>query len=129
MNDPGSITVEAVAARRGSQTEVILTARIPEGIHIESHQPPEPFLIPTAVEVQGLEGATVDYPDPIRKDLGVSDVVLSVYEGTPRFVVRGRVAPGAERVRGAIRYQPCVGGACLPPRETTWDIPLAAGPD
>lgn len=120
MSEPGTISLDAVARRRGRNAEVTLTAQIPPGTHIEPHVPPEPFLIPTVVEVEGLEEAGVDYPQPVRKDLGFSDVALSVYEGTVRFVIRGEAAPDVEVVRGKVTYQPCVGGACLPPRASTW---------
>ena len=76
------------------------------------------------VEVDGLEDATVDYPEPVSKDLGMPGMALSVYEGTVRFVVRGKPAPGIDVVRGSVSYQPCVGGACLPPRGSTWRAAL-----
>jgi hypothetical protein len=127
MSDPGAISVDAVGHRRGGKAEVVLTARIPQGTHIEPHQPSEPFLIPTVVEVEGIEAASVDYPEPVAKDLGIADVVLTVYEGAPRFVVRGDIPPDTERVSGTVRYQPCVNGACLPPRAALWETVLEAG--
>lgn len=125
MSEPGAITLDAQARRRGSRAEVTVTARIPSDTHIESHAPAEPNLIPTVVEVEGLEKAAVHYPAPVRKDLGIPDRSLSVYEGTVRFVIRGETAPGVEVVRGAVNYQPCVGGACLPPRGMTWEAKLS----
>jgi hypothetical protein len=124
MSEQGTISLDAVGRRRGHTAEVTLTARIPPGTHIESHEPPEPLLIPTVVEVEHFERATVDYPEPVSKEFGFSDVVLSVYEGTPRFVIRGEPAPGAKRVRGILRYQACVNGACLPPRVSAWEALL-----
>lgn len=120
MSEPGTISLEAEARRRGRSAEVTLIAEIPPGTHIEPHVPPQPFLIPTVVEVEGLERAGVDYPQPVRKELGYSDIALSVYEGTVRFVIRGEAAPDVEVIRGTVSYQPCVGGACLPPRASTW---------
>ncbi len=128
MSEPGFISLDAVARRHGRRAEVTLTADIPSGTHIESHVPPEPYLIPTVVEVDGLEEAAVDYPEPVRKDLGIPDAVLSVYEGTVRFVIRGEPAPGVNVVRGTVSYQPCVGGACLPPRASTWEAALEEQP-
>ncbi len=125
VSEPGTISIEAAARRKGHSAEVTLTAEIPQGTHIEPHVPSEPSLIPTVVEVQeGLEETAVDYPDPEYKDLGAQDVVLTVYEGTTQFAVRGRVPPDAEVVRGRVRYQPCVGGACLPPRISSWEADL-----
>ena len=124
MTAPGSIFLDALARRRGRSVEVTLTAQLPSGTHIEPHIPSEPTLIPTVVEVEGLEEATVEYPEPVRKDLGFKGMSLSVYAGTVRFVIRGKVAVGIEIVRGTVRYQPCVGGACLPPRSLTWEAKL-----
>jgi cytochrome c biogenesis DsbD-like protein len=105
--------------------DVVLTAKIPDGTHIESHQPPEPSLIPTVVEVDGIDQATVEYPAPVRKDLGFASALeLWVYEGAPRFIVRGEAPPEVGRVRGRLRYQPCVNGACLPPRTAVWEASL-----
>jgi len=126
--DAGSISLHAVARRHERSAEITLTAAIPPGAHIESHAPPDPFLIPTVVEVDGLEGVGVDYPEPVRKDLGeelgVPGVLLPVYEGKVRFAIRGEAVPGVDVIRGAVRYQPCVRGTCLPPRSTSWEAPL-----
>ena len=128
MSELGSIALDAVARRRGRTAEVVVTAEIPPGTHIESHRPPEPSLIPTVVEVDGLADAVVDYPEPVRKDLGISDVALQVYEGTVRFAIQGKAEPGVDVVRGVVSYQPCVGGACLPPRSASWEAALRSGP-
>lgn len=125
MSELGAIALDAVARRQGTSAEVTLTARIPSGTHIESHAPTEPNLIPTVVEVDGLEAAAVEYPEPVITDLGIPGAELSVYEGTVRFVIRGEAAPDAEAVRGAVSYQPCVGGACLPPRGVIWKAELS----
>ncbi len=124
MNEPGYISLEAAARRRGREAEVTVTAEIPENTHIESHRPPDPFLIPTVVETEELTEAAVTYPEPVRKDLGFGDAALWVYEGKVRFVIRGEAADGIDTVRGKVSYQPCVGGACLPPRAVEWEAPL-----
>ena len=126
--EAGDIALEAFARRGARTTEVILTAAIPAGVHIESHAPPDPFLIPTRVEVEGLEDAVVDYPEPARKDIGEAvgtpGVRSPVYEGTVRVSLHGEARPGLDTVRGAVRYQPCVRGTCLPPRTARWEAPL-----
>lgn len=124
MTAPGAIMLDAAARRRGRSVEVTLTAHIPSGSHIEPHIPPWPNLIPTVVEVDGLQDAAVDYPEPVRKDLGFAEMALAVYEGTVRFVIRGEMTAGVETVRGTVSYQPCVGGACLPPRSSAWEARL-----
>jgi hypothetical protein len=124
MSEPGVIGLQPAGSRNGRSVEVRLTVQIPRGTHIESNQPPEAFLIPTVVAVEDLERASVDYPNPIRKGLGLSDVVLSVYEGNVEFVARGEADEALERIRGSLSYQPFVNGACLPPRTLEWEAPL-----
>jgi hypothetical protein len=127
MSAPGTIAIEPLAYREGSTVEIRLTARIPPGTHIASNEPAEPFLIPTVVEVENLERASITYPPPVEKDLGLSDVVLSVYEGTVTFIVRGESDGATASVHGVLRYQPCVGGACLPPRTAAWQARVLDG--
>lgn len=124
MSEPGNVPLEAAGRRHGPSAEVVVTAKIPPNTHIEPHRPADPLLIPTVVEVEGLEDPIVDYPEPVRKELGFSDAALEVYEGTVRFRIRGEAPAGVEVVRGAVSYQPCVGGACLPPRGSHFEAKL-----
>lgn len=124
MSEPGALVLEPTAGRNGGAVEVRLTARIPDGTHIESHEPAEPFLIPTVLDVENLRDATVAYPPPIEKDVGIPGVRLSVFEGTVTFVAHGEAEPAEKEVRGTLRYQPCVHGACLPPRSVAWSAAI-----
>lgn len=120
MTDPGTIGVEASAWRDARTVEVTLRLDIPEGAHIEAHEPPEPFLIPTVAEFAGLEVTRVCYPEPVQKDLGLPGPPLLVYQGGVSITAVGTADVNLQIAQGTIRYQPCVGGACLPPREQTW---------
>lgn len=124
MSEREAIVVSAVATLLGDAVEVTLTVDLPEGAHIEPHQPAEPYLIPTVLDVEDLEDVSVEYPSPVVKDLGWKDLRLTVLEGRLTFRVRGRVKVGADRVVGTLSFQPCVGGACLPPRTVRWESPL-----
>jgi hypothetical protein len=86
--------------------------------------PTEPTLIPTVLEVAGLSGVAVEYPEPVVKDLDWRGLTLTVLQGSLRFVVSGRAQPGIDMVTGTLRYQPCIGGACLPPRVVAVQAPL-----
>lgn len=124
MADPGTIDVEASARRDAGRVELTLRLHIPEGTHIEAHEPPEPFLVPTVAEFADLEVTSVGYPDPVEKDLGLPGPPLLVYEGRVSITAEGRADDALRTASGTIRYQPCVGGACLPPREQTWRAPI-----
>lgn len=125
MSERDAFVVRTEAVLSGDTVEVQLTVDLPPSVHIEPHQPVDPYLIPTVLEVEGVDDATVDYPEPAVKDLGWNGVTLTVLEGTLTFVVRGRVRDRSHRVLGTLRYQPCVGGACLPPRTIAWEAPVS----
>jgi hypothetical protein len=57
------------------------------------------------------------------KDLDWRGLTLTVLEGSVRFVVSGRAGPGDD-LTATLRFQPCIGGACLPPRTVALQAPL-----
>lgn len=120
MGDLGFISVTGFGTRAGSRATIVLDIEIPQNSHIEAHEPAEPFLIPTVVEVDGLHEVEIDYPRPRQKDIGIPGAELLVYDDLIRVEVRGRPTGGGNTIAGRIRYQPCVGGACLPPRTENW---------
>lgn len=128
MTDPGTICVEASARRQDGAVEVTLRLDIPEGTHIEAHEPPDPLLIPTVAHVAVPEATTVSYPEAVEKDLDLPGPPLLVYEGTVTIRARGPADDTVETAEGTITYQPCVGGACLPPRDHTWRAPIVGAP-
>jgi Thiol:disulfide interchange protein DsbD, N-terminal len=125
MHEHEAFVVRTEAGRAGDAVRVILTVELPEGVHIEPHVPAEPTLIPTVLEVTGLTGVAVQYPEPVVKSLDWGGLTLTVLEGSVRFVVSGRPQPGIDTMTGTFRYQPCIGGACLPPRTVALQAPLA----
>lgn len=127
MGDPGTISVNALARRVAGKVKVTLWLHIPEGAHVEPHQPSEPTLIPTVVEFTDLEVSSVSYPQPVKKDLGLPGPPLIVYQGSIRITAEGRARETRRMLHGTIRYQPCVGGACLPPREQPWQASIQPG--
>lgn len=125
MSERDAFVVRTQAELSEDMIEVIVTLDLPPGVHLEPNQPAEPYLIPTVLDIEDLEDVTVVYPSPVIKDLGWRGVALTVLEGSLTFLVRGRVQAGMDRVRGTLSYQPCVGGACLPPRTVPWESPMA----
>jgi hypothetical protein len=124
MSEREAFVVRTRGERAGDVVTVTLTVDLPPSVHIEPHEPPEPYLIPTVLEVEGLGDVEVEYPTPVVKDLGWKDAALTVLEGRITFRVRGRLDTDLDRVRGRLSYQPCVGGACLPPRTIGWESPV-----
>lgn len=125
MREQEAFVVHTEADRAGDDVRVILTVELPPGVHIEPHVPAEPNLIPTVLQVDDLTGVTVEYPKPVVKDLDWRGLTLTVLEGSLRFVVSGRSEPGCDELTGSLRFQPCVGGACLPPRTVALQAPLS----
>jgi hypothetical protein len=124
MREHEALVIRTGAERLADRARITLTVDLPDGVHIEPHQPAEPHLIPTVVDVDGLTDMTVEYPEPVVKDLGWHDARLVVLEGVVQFVITGLIPEDADRVSGSLRYQPCIGGACLPPRTIQWSAPL-----
>src|SRR5690606_8064236 len=82
--------VEPAVLDPGSTGHVIVEAVLPAGGHIEAHEPPEPFLIPTVLELSGIDGISygpVSYPEPSELELSWSPVRLKVLTGRVRFAV------------------------------------------
>ena len=95
---------------------------MPEGFHVQAHEPSDPALIPTVLEVQAPEGATVDeitYPEPEEFTLAGSSDVLLV--NGPKFTIDVRLmlptttAGGDLTVPAVLRYQACDDFVCFAP--------------
>jgi hypothetical protein len=124
VDELAAIDIQPVAEVDDDRARIVLTVDIPDNVHIEPHEPADPFLIPTVVTANGLDDVSVEYPAPTIKDLGWHDAVLTVLQGRLEFVITGRIPHDVSEVAGGLSYQPCVGGACLPPRTTVWSVPL-----
>jgi DsbC/DsbD-like thiol-disulfide interchange protein len=123
--------VEPERLATGGRGRLIVEVGIPEGCHIESHQPSEPFLIPTELLVEPPEGMTVGavvYPPDEERTFEWSPAVLRVYRGTVAFTapiqVHTDARPGARPLSGRVRYQGCTEATCLPPAEQEFDAAL-----
>lgn len=118
--------IEPATLGPGSTGVLVVEATMPEGGHIEAHEPPEPWLIPTVLDVLAdsrLFPCPVRYPEPEVRTFEWSPVALRVLAGTARFEVPFKVSnhalSGELPVTARLRYQLCVDGACLPPAEQT----------
>lgn len=117
--------------RRGERVRLKITLEIPEGIHIQAHEPAEELLIPTRITLKEAEGLAMEepvYPEPDELPVSWSEVTLLTYEGKIDILVPIQVAkdarPGGREVEGKLSFQGCTPGACLPPREQGFALAL-----
>ena len=84
----------------------IVTITMPDGLHINSNDPPAKWLIPTTMRVEGVLGEA-GFPEPEN----------DMYKGTVNFPIRLRPSNGTEEFQLTVRYQPCTDSECLGPQE------------
>jgi thiol:disulfide interchange protein DsbD len=129
------VKVEAHASHKrihpGDTLDIAIVANINQGLHINSHQPPDEALIPTVVvfdERDGFIPGPVSYPEPIHKSFAFSAHKLPVYEGKIVMTTRGRLAAdiplGATKLSGHLAYQACDDKTCFVPNSLPFEIPL-----
>jgi hypothetical protein len=123
--------VEPPSLGPGQRGRIVLTIDVPEGCHVQSHTPAEPFLIPTTVELGPSDDVALGaptYPEGEVERFEWSPVVLDVYRGAVEIVVPVVVEtganPGRRTVFGRVRYQGCTQTACLAPAETGVEVHL-----
>lgn len=118
--------VEPAVIPPGGSGTLVVEVDIPEGGHIESNEPPEPFLIPTVLDVKAAPDVRVGpvrYPTPVEKRLDWSPGVLQIFDGAIRIeadlAVVSDAASGVRTINAELKYQGCINGACLPPNSQT----------
>ena len=103
----------------------VMTAKIEDGWHIQSAHPLDTFTIPTALAIDGLIQA--DYPPHVLKTFTFSGgTKLAVYEGTIQIPFTAKLKNGATSVNATLHYQACNDTVCLPPRDVSATISVAA---
>lgn len=113
----------------GSTARAALTAEISAGWHINSHTPPDDYMIPTVLNVEAPEGLKVArllYPEAEEKELGISDIPLPLYEGTVTFgaviEISEDIAPGEYAITLILDYQGCDNMTCLQPESKSVEL-------
>ena len=119
-----SVRVEPSELQPGERGRIVVTLDIPNGCHVQSHTPNEPFLIPTTIHLDRVPVAGFGpavYPPVEIERFDWTPVELEVHRGTVDIVVPVEIAPdagtGEVAVTGHVRYQACTEAACLPPVE------------
>ena len=128
---PGRISIELAAvaeadvAHAGAVHRVAVDARLRPagtGLHVNSNEPLEDFLIPTVLTVETPAGMRVEglaWPEPIMLEQQGAEKPLAVYEETfaigVALAIDPDVAPGDYEVPAALRYQACDDRMCYIP--------------
>ena len=111
---------EQINVPAGKPADIVLHFRIAEGLHINSHNPKDEFLIPTVFSIPDNNGVhldAADYPAGVDFTLPMDpNTKLSVYTG--EFAIHARiVAPaGNHLVQAKLHFQACDRNVCLPPK-------------
>lgn len=118
-----------VSITGAGEVQVPVAVRVRRGYHINSNQPNEPYLIPTALtwDETPFTVKSVQYPPAEEVQYEFSDEPLSVYSSRIEIVTTFRVASRPDdlrELRGAFRFQACNDKACLPPRTIPVTVPV-----
>lgn len=130
--DPATLlTVQASAAPSGAgRATLLVRGTLAAGWHVNSHRPPEDYLIPTEIKVDPAEGVRAGeprYPEGKLLKFAFSDTPLSVYEGTFSIEVpvewSGAALPA---LGGSVEFQACNDHQCLAPAAVRFRAEAAA---
>lgn len=123
------------AAHPGGDFRAAVVTTVPEGLHINAHEPLEDYLIPTRLGfgvTDGLEVQEVAYPEAKAITLAFSTEPLAVYEGTVAVGVSIKVSDdielGAHTLKGSLHYQACTDQQCFAPAEAPFTITVKVAP-
>ena len=112
----------SVPANKAEWVEVRF--HVAPGFHINSHNPHDELLIPTALKLGPAPQIRVtadEYPSglPLHLNIG-SGETLSTYQGEFRVRLQLVAQRGDWVLTGALHYQACDAASCFPPR----DLPI-----
>lgn len=115
----------------GGEARLAVVVEIPDGWHINAHEPLDEFLIPTEITLDTPEGFTVEgtvYPEPILETFDFAEEELAVYEHTATIgiviSVAEDTAPGEYSLDSTLRYQACTDTVCAPPKTVPFTATL-----
>ncbi len=121
---------EQVTIHAGKPSLVDLHFRVAPGLHINSHNPSEKFLIATTFSIdssQGVELSAAGFPPGESMTLASDPSTrLSVYTG--EFVIHAQIvaASGNHLAQGKLHYQACDRNQCMPPKSIAVPIDVIA---
>lgn len=107
-------------ARQIADDRVAVELVIPDGWHVNSNQPLQKGLIPTAISIQSTDSdwqlEDIRYPQAITAELGFQEEALSLYQGNVVIEVTVKSGENSPRVLPlSLGIQACDDRVCLPP--------------
>ena len=119
----------ADAFARGGTYPLVLMLTIKPDLHINSHEPGDPDLIPTRIQFTappGLSLGPASFPRASKKKLGFTDKPIAVFHGAVLVRTMLKVAKdaklGQQQVIAKLSYQGCDANMCFMPE--SWEVPL-----
>ena len=116
------MVLDADGVHAGQSARVALRVTLPDGIHVQSSAPCDPFLIATAATVPPTAGVTVAevvYPPATDFAQAGESIALTVFEQRFAIGLKLAIAPGTStgdlQVPIQLRYQPCDATTCFAP--------------
>jgi len=141
---PGRISIELSTEKEvdvapaGSTHRVALDATLQpqgNGLHVNSNEPLEDFLIPTVLTLDPPDGIALEavaWPTPIMLEQQGSENPLAVFEETfvigAAFTVASDLDAGNYSIPGSLRYQACDERMCYIPTTASLEFQLTVGP-
>ena len=120
VNVSGSVAPDKIKKGRVVRATVVMD--IPNGLHVQSSQPLDKFLVATKLSVEtpsGMQVGPVSYPRAVMRKLKFSKGNVAVYEGKAmlRFnvTVPANYSGGSGEIKGKLRFQACNDESCFPP--------------
>lgn len=123
---------EQLTLPSGKSSPVALHFRVAQGLHINSHDPSEEFLIPTVFSIPegaGVRLENANYPHGTNITLPADpNTHLNVYTGDFAIQTRLIATRGDHLVKGKLHYQACDQTQCMPPKTITVAIDVIGKP-
>ncbi len=111
---------EQIRLAAGKSTPVALHFKVGPGLHINSHDPKDTFLIATDFSIPAGTGVQLDKAEyPVGVDFSpAGDLKMKINVYTGEFVIQTRItAPAGDHlVQAQLRYQACDQSQCMPPK-------------
>ncbi|MCU0316289.1 MAG: DUF255 domain-containing protein [Fimbriimonadaceae bacterium] len=100
-----SLSPKEILVDKEGWGKAFVTIEVPEGFHINSHEPAAEWLVPTSLRVDGVWGEA-GFPSDTE-----------VFKGKVQIPVRLRAKVGDDPFEIIVRFQPCNESECLLPQE------------
>lgn len=101
-----SLSPREIKADADGWGHAMVTLHIPTGQHVNTHEPPAAWLIPTSLKVDGVLG-----------EAGFPEGENDRFEGEVSIPIRLRAKKSTEEFQLTVRFQACTESACKAPEE------------